>query len=403
MRELSTDVVVVGGGATGVGVARDLALRGVDVRLLERGGLNAGTSGRSHGVLHSGARYAESDPAGARECVRENGRLRRIAGSAVAPTGGLFLSLAADDPDYAERKIAACRGVGIPVEPVSTAAARERVAGLTGDVERAFAVPDAVVSPARLVAATAAGAADAGARIHTDAPATGIETAGGAVTAVRAGGDLDARIGCEAVVNAAGPWADRVAALAGASAPLAPTRGVMVAVEHGGIGPVCNRCRPPDDGDIVVPRGDLAVLGTTSVAIDDPAAFDRADWEVERSVAECGAMVPALTDAPVVRTWWGVRPLHAPDEADERRGVSRGFALLDGAEAGAAGLFSLVGGKLTTHRLMAEAAADRICARLGVDAPCRTATTPLPAADDPAAVDRLVSRYDAAAPADTGA
>ena len=69
-------VLVVGGGATGTGVARDLSLRGVNVALVERGGLGSGTSGRSHGVLHSGARYAESDPTGAEECIEENRVIR---------------------------------------------------------------------------------------------------------------------------------------------------------------------------------------------------------------------------------------------------------------------------------------------------------------------------------------
>ena len=87
----ATTVLVVGGGGTGTGTARDLAARGVDVTLVERGGLASGTSGRSHGLLHSGARYAESDPEGAVECREENEILRDIAGQWIDDTGGLFL------------------------------------------------------------------------------------------------------------------------------------------------------------------------------------------------------------------------------------------------------------------------------------------------------------------------
>ncbi|MFB6080605.1 MAG: FAD-dependent oxidoreductase [Haloferacaceae archaeon] len=397
---MTADAVVIGGGATGVATARDLAMRGVDVHLVERDGLSAGTTGRSHGVLHSGARYAESDPADARECIAENRRVRSIAGACVRETGGLFVSLDGDDPDYAERKLTACRNCGIDADPTPVAEARERIPGLADDARRAFRVPDAVVSPARLVAATAADASDRGATIHLDAPVSEVTTSGGAVTGVTVDGSLDARISAGTVVNAAGPWADRVAGLAGASVPLRPTRGAMVAVEYGGIGPVVNRCRPPADGDIVVPRGDGAILGTTSVAVDDPDDFRTADWEVERTVAECAAMVPALADAPVERTYWGVRPLYEPGTAADERDVSRGFAVLDHADEGAEGLLSVVGGKLTTHRLMAEAAADRVCARLAVDAPCRTADEPLARADDPAHLDRLVTAFDARAPAD---
>ena len=95
-----TEVLVIGGGATGVGVARDLALRGVDVTVVERGGLSSGTSGRSHGLLHSGARYADTDPVGARECIAENRVLREIAGDCIRDTGGLFVQLDGDSPEY---------------------------------------------------------------------------------------------------------------------------------------------------------------------------------------------------------------------------------------------------------------------------------------------------------------
>lgn len=115
----SNEVVVVGGGATGVGVARDLALRGVDVTLCERGGLGAGTTGRSHGLLHSGARYATVDPDGAAECIQENQILREIAGEAVADTGGLFVQLPGDAPDHFDDRVAACRELDIPVEELS--------------------------------------------------------------------------------------------------------------------------------------------------------------------------------------------------------------------------------------------------------------------------------------------
>jgi glycerol-3-phosphate dehydrogenase len=114
-RTESATVLVIGGGATGVGIARDLALRGIDVTLVDRGGLASGTSGRSHGLLHSGARYAESDPVGAEECIQENRVLKRIAGACIRDTDGLFVQLADDDPAYFETKRDARETVGIPM------------------------------------------------------------------------------------------------------------------------------------------------------------------------------------------------------------------------------------------------------------------------------------------------
>lgn len=412
----ATDVVVIGGGATGTGVARDLAARGLDVTLLERGGLLSGTTGRSHGLLHSGARYAVEDPESARACGQERAVLASIAGDCVEETGGLFVSLSSDDPAYYEAKRDACEDCGIRVSDLSGDEAREREPGLAADVVRALAVPDAVVSPARLVAATADDGRRRGARIETGAEVTDLRVADGRVATVVAGG---AAYEPAYVVNAAGAWAGEVAALAGVSLEMRPTAGAMVTVDHA-VGPVVNRCREPSDGDIVVPRGDRAVLGTTSEPVDhpddlgdwdgqdDPAVVDGSDLAVDRLVKACAEMLPALADAPVVGTYRGVRPLYAgaDDGRGERtaggRSTSRGFRVLDHADDGVAGFCSVVGGKLTTHRLMAEVASDHVCAALGHDALCRTAIEPLPAADDPGRLDELVGEFGGPGPADAG-
>ncbi|WP_049923683.1 FAD-dependent oxidoreductase [Halopiger djelfimassiliensis] len=394
------DALVIGGGATGAGVARDLALRGVDATLVDRDGLSAGTSGRSHGLLHSGARYAESDADGARECLEENRTLRAIAGECVRETRGLFVQLSGDDPAYFDEKCVACESIGIPVEVVDGDAAEAAVPGLSEAVERAMWVPDAVVSPSRLVAATAADARANGARVRPHAPVESMTVADGRIEAVELGGDAAETIAPTYVVNATGPYAGRVAALAGVSLEMRPTRGVMVSVAYDALDPVLNRCREPADGDIVVPHDDEVVLGTTSVPVDDPEDYRTADWEIERTIAECATMLPAVADADPIRTWWGVRPLYEPDEAARGgRGISRGFVLLDHAPA-VENLASIVGGKLTTYRRMAEATADLVCDRLGVDATCSTADERLPNASDPAALDALVREFDGTGPAD---
>jgi glycerol-3-phosphate dehydrogenase len=95
--DVETQVVVVGGGATGTAVLRDLALRGIDAVLVERADLGTGTSGRWHGLLHSGGRYAVKDPVSATECIEENMTLRRIAPHCIEDTGGLFVLLPSND------------------------------------------------------------------------------------------------------------------------------------------------------------------------------------------------------------------------------------------------------------------------------------------------------------------
>ena len=398
----SPHVLVIGGGATGTGIARDLAHRGISVTLAGRDGLSSGATSRSHGLLHSGARYAEADREGARECIEENRTLRAIAGACIRDTGGLFVQLAGDDPDYFDRKRAACRDLGIETRLLTPAEARSQVPELSAEVRRALWVPDAVIYPSRLCAANAADAEDHGATIHPDAPVGDLIVENGRISKARLGGTVDAVIDVDYVVNATGAWAGSVAALAGVDVEMAPSRGGMVSVEYDRLGPALNRARDPGDGDIIVPHEHEVVLGTTSVPVRDPDHYDKADWEVEVSVRECAAMLPPVADAPTVRTWWGVRPLYAPDErSDEgRRGISRGFFTLDHAADGVANFASIVGGKLTTYRRMADAVSDVVAEQFGIDTDGATADQSLPYVDDPNRLDELVEGYNGQGPTD---
>ena len=101
MAALSTDVLVIGGGATGAGVAWDAALRGYDVVLVDRPDLAEGTSGRFHGLLHSGGRYAVKDPRAAEECIAEN-RILKGRRRLIEDIGGFFVTTPWDDPAYAD-------------------------------------------------------------------------------------------------------------------------------------------------------------------------------------------------------------------------------------------------------------------------------------------------------------
>jgi len=397
----STTVLVIGGGATGTGIARDLALRGIDVTLAERNGLSSGATSRSHGLLHSGARYAEADRTGAEECIEENRALRSIAGHCIRDTGGLFIQLPEDDPDYFDAKRAACTEIGIETRLLDRADALREVPGLSPRVERAMWVPDGVVYPSRLSAANAADAEAHGGTIYPHAPLKELVVENGRVVKAVLGGEINATITPRMVVNATGAWAEGIANMAGVQVEMAPTRGVMISVAYDALGPALNRCRDPEDGDIIVPHDGEVVLGTTSVPVADPDTYEQADWEIEKSIQECAQMLPAVADAPVVRTWWGIRPLYAPDEQKgDRRGISRGFFVLDHASDGVDNFVSIVGGKLTTYRQMAEAVADRICDKLGVEAACETAGRPLPGADDAEQLDAFVTRYDAQGPTD---
>lgn len=383
-----TTVVVIGGGATGVGVLRDLAMRGVPAVLVEQSDLAHGTSSRFHGLLHSGARYAVKDPDAAVECIGENRILRKIARHAVEETEGLFVRLPEDDPAFEARWLDACRQVGIPAVPLDPRDARCLEPGLTDRAVAVYRVPDAAIDGFRLCWHNAVAAGRHGGQVRTYHEAVAIETAGGRVSGVRIRDTRTGRTGtiaCDWVVNAAGSWVGHIAALAGLDVDVRPDRGALLAFNHRFTGRIVNRLRPPDDGDIFVPHGSITILGTTSAPASRPDDTAPTADEIRRLLAIGQALFPDLPSYRLLRAFAGTRPLYGGG-AGEGREASRNFVILDHAVDGLDGMASVVGGKLTTYRLMAEKTADLVCRRLGVTAPCRTADEPLVAGPPPAAL-----------------
>jgi glycerol-3-phosphate dehydrogenase len=399
----TSGIVVVGGGSTGCGIARDLAMRGVDVTLVEKGNLTHGTTGRMHGLLHSGGRYAVTDQSSARECIEENWILRDIAAHCVEETGGLFVKRPEDSEEYFERKLSGCEACDIPTEVLSGADAREREPYLASDVDRALAVPDAAIDPFRLCVANAVSAESHGARILTHAEVTDVLVEADEVVGVeihhesapdkRGNGPSSSateRIRADHVVNATGAWAGQLAAMAGVDVAVRPSKGVMTVMNTRQVDTVINRCKPKGDADIVVPHETACILGTTDEEVEDPEDYPEHQWEVDLVIEELAKLIPILEDARTLRSFWGVRPLYEPPGTgtEDPTDITRDFFLLDHAERdGLPGMTSIVGGKLTTYRLMAERIADHVCDRLGITASCETADVPLPGSDDPTALD----------------
>jgi glycerol-3-phosphate dehydrogenase len=387
------EAVVVGGGATGSGLLRDLAMRGVRSLLIERADFGSGTSGRYHGLLHSGGRYVVRDPVSARDCAHENAILRRIAPGCLELTGGYFVATPDDPDDYLAGFPAACAAAGVPIEEVSLARLFEAEPLLSRGIRAAYAVEDAALEPWELIDANLASAREHGAdawRYHQL-----VEVLRGNDGAIRGVTVEDQRTGerreiaCRVLVNAAGAWAGAVAALGGGVLHMSPGKGSMLIMNRRITSAVINRLAPPGDGDIIVPVHTVSILGTTDIHVDDPDDAQVTRDEVTALLADGDRLVPGLSGARVLRSYAGCRPLYDASELasggtqelhhEDSREISRAHHVIDhGAKDGVPGLWSIVGGKLTTFRLMAEQAADRVCRSIGVDAPCRTAIEPLP-------------------------
>ncbi len=383
MTTRSTQVLIIGAGATGLGIAWDACLRGLAVTIVEQGDLGQGTSGRYHGLLHSGGRYVLSDPPSALDCRRENEILRRVIPHAIEPTGGLFLSTASDSPDYAAEWLAACRRLDIPVDEIPPEAALRREPLLTPHLARVFEVRDAALDSFELLHALARGVLQSGGTVLTRHRVSGLVPHGrGLLARIVSSADASAfQLEAQFVVNAAGPYAASVAGMAGAHLPLALGKGTMVAMASRLTHTVLNRCKPPHDGDIIVPVGTVCVLGTTDVPVRSPSDLAMEPWEIDLLLSEGQVLIPTLRRHRPLRAWSGIRALYRPPaERGATRGLPRAHAIVDHETVdGVPALLSIIGGKLTTYRKMAEDVVDRIAGLTQSAQPCRTASTPLPA------------------------
>jgi glycerol-3-phosphate dehydrogenase len=382
MRTLTTDVLVIGGGATGAGVLRDLALRGIRAVLVEKGDLTHGTTGRYHGLLHSGGRYVVKDPESATECAEENEILRRIMPHCLEETGGFFVITPADDESYAERFVQGCHDTRVPVNEISVREMLRREPLLNPRISRVFEVRDGAADSFLATHANAEDARQHGGQVLTYHVVKSLAVADGQVTGavcedMRSGEDV--HIHASYVVNCAGAWAGKIAGMAGVKVTVVPGKGTMIAMNHRMINTVVNRCKLPADGDIIVPIRTVAVIGTTDVHVPDPDVYGIEPHEVALMLEEGEQLVPGISRARVLRAWAGVRPLYKDQDVKDDRDISRTYKLLDHeARDGVKGLISIVGGKWTTYRLMAAEATDAVAAKLGVAAACRTHLEPLP-------------------------
>ena len=371
-------------GATGCGVLHDLAQRGFACTLVERGDLGEGTTGRYHGLLHSGGRYAVKDPQAARECSEENRILRRIMPFCLEDTGGFFVLTPWDDPDYIPAFLQGCQGAGIPVEELDTGVMLRHEPALNPQISRCFRVPDAAADSFLAADANAEAARQRGARVLKYHPVERLVMNGsrlcGAVCRDLPRDHL-VQINADLVVNASGAWAGQIAALAGAAVKIIPGKGSMLAASYRVVNTVINRCKMPSDGDLLVPIHTVAVMGTTDIPVPDPDHFAIEPWEVELMLAEGEKIVPGFRALRFLRAWAGVRPLYVvtSEASGGDRELSRAYVLLDHASRdGVEGMLTITSGKWTTYRRMAEATVDLVCRKLGTARPCRTAEEMLP-------------------------
>lgn len=384
MRKVETEVLVIGGGAIGAGVARDLAMRGLKTILVEKADWASGTTGRYNGLLHSGSRYALRDIPVAQECIQENTILRKIMPDCIEDTGGYVVATPWDDPGFGDYLIERCKQAGIPIEEVPVGQVLREEPYVNPDIRRALRVPDAAADSFLATHATVESARTYGAHAWNYHPVVAIRRVGERVVGadcIDLNKDEKISISAYVVINAAGAWVGEISTLAGIQLPLVCSKGSMIATACRVVNTVITRLRWPSDCDSVLPAHSVSVLGCTDVIVDNPNALSIDVAEIQRIRQECTKLVPIAQQLRWLRTWTGIRALYptTPTAGDTAVGLSRTHVIVDHETVdGVPGFISIIGGKWTTHRLIAEQVADLVCRQLNVAHPCRTHMEPLP-------------------------
>ncbi|HEV2954089.1 MAG TPA: glycerol-3-phosphate dehydrogenase/oxidase [Candidatus Dormibacteraeota bacterium] len=399
------DVIVIGGGITGAGVARDLARRGLSVLILEKDDWGGGTSGGSSWMIHGGPRYLEFDWRTTQRSCEDAGKIVTAARHLVHRV--VFLLPILPGAKHGLEQMETAMEVYDRYQPLkhsnaharlSAAQARELEPALAPEVVGAVTMEEWGVDPHRLTWVNVLDAIEHGARALNHSRVEGLLVDGGTVHGVRyrAADGSRAEARARAVVNAAGPWSAQIAAMGRAEVKLRPAKGIHIIYDRR-ISNFAIESEAIDGRSLLcVPHGAFTLLGTTDDDFQgDPDEAEVSEEEVDYLLQGFARVLPDIRAFRPVRSTVAVRPtLHRwrPYEDD----LSRAYRVIDHGEntsGGPVGLISIVGGKLSMYRQMAEETSDAVCRQLGIQSACTT-VEPLPGneseAPTPAAIaDRL--------------
>ena len=406
----SFDVLVIGAGITGCGIARDTAQRGFKTLLIDAGDISSGTSGRSSKLIHGGLRYlAQGQINVVKEAARERKTLRRIAPHLSLTNPMVVLA-------YSKKYLHLLRTAMWTYEKMGGVDTNERHAlwdakdananesAVNCDtLEGAVVYPEYLTDDARLTLANARSAASHGATVlnYVAAEQILIENgkANGAILRDTLDKDHDTvRVKAVKIINAAGPWVDLVRRLENKKAKnkLQLTKGIHVVVSRNRL-PIHNTIvwsAPDSRGLFAVPRGRFVYIGTTDTFFPEPVYWPQITKEDVRYLVDSANKtfsINPITDTDIVALWSGIRPLLGV-KGKKPSEISRRNEVLEGP----GGMLTVAGGKLTSYRSMAERVADQCEKELGrKPSPSKTSEKPLPGGDFSGSVDALKSRIEA--------
>lgn len=391
------DLIIIGGGVNGTGIARDAAMRGLKTLMLEKKDVASGASGANSGMIHGGVRYLRYDRKVTELACIDSGYIQRIVPHLLFRIPFIYPATAKDvaHPDFNERYLNWGLEVYLDAYDVyqpykrglkSVRLTPEEVYELEPSIRRnligAMSMDEWGIDPWRLCALNAQSAQQHGATLLTYTQVTGfLRGPTGSVEGVQV---RDAKTGRSTsyrgklVINVAGAWAPKVAAMAGVTVRMRPGKGVHLVLDRrvSNYGIIASAV----DGRqiFVMPHEENSIIGTTDDDYyGDPDDLRVTEDEVKYLIEGVASAVPNIREARILRSYVGLRTtLHEYGRMEDD--LSREHAIYDHEKEGAQGFFTLIGGKLASYRVQSEELTDLACRLLGNEQTCRTHLEPLP-------------------------
>lgn len=395
------DVVVVGAGVNGTGIARDLAIRGLKVCLVEKSDFAAGASGANTGMIHGGLRYLIYDIDTTKHSCLDSGYIQKIVPFLLFRIPFIMpLTMKATLPFFETYfevydKYASFKR-GMPHTMLGQKDIKQLVPNISDEVKYAVTTDEWGIDPQRLCVLNGLSAASCGANIKLHTEVTDfLKDASGNIIGVRVRDkagyqDLPSRM----VMQATGPWIMRTSRKAGVEVKIRPGKGVHITFDrrllHYSL--IINMV----DGRMgfIMPHENATILGTTDDDFyGDPDDLRVSEDEVDYLISGAARYLPDIKKARMVRAWAGIRPtLFAWGRNEDA--LSRDHKVFDHEKIeGVKGIVSIAGGKLASYRLMSEEAADLIAKKLGSSAKCQTHLIPLPGGEKEVSEKELAEKY----------
>jgi len=398
------DVVVVGAGVNGTGIARDLAMRGLKVCLVEKSDFASGASGANSGMIHGGLRYLIYDIDTAKHSCLDSGYIQKIVPFLLFRLPFIMpITSRARLPFYETYlevydKYAVLKN-GMPHTTLSQKEIKELVPNISDKVKYAVTFDEFGIDPQRLCFLNGASAAAYGAevRLHTEV-VDFLKDSGGNIIGVRVRDksgrqDLRSRI----VMQATGPWIMKTSSKAGVEVKIRPAKGTHITFDRRLLNFSLTLDMIDGRNGFIMPHENSTILGTTDDDYyGDPDDVNATEDEIEYLIQGAEHYLPDIRKARMIRTWVGIRPTLFAYGKDEDK-LSRDHKVFDHEKIeGVKGIVSIAGGKLASYRLMSEEAADLICRKLGVDAKCQTHLIALPGGERQVSEKELAAKYGVA-------